>query len=49
MYTELQQGMKLSLAANLVLNRVWPVLFFPEHFEPITANAMRTNVLHWCI
>jgi hypothetical protein len=40
MYTGLQRGMKLSLAANLVLNRVCPVLSFPERFQPITAPAM---------
>ncbi len=33
-------GMKLSLAANLVLNWVCPVLSFPERFQPIAAAAM---------
>jgi hypothetical protein len=40
--------MKLSLAANLVLNRVRPVLFITERLQPITAAAMctvTTNVL----
>ncbi len=31
-YTGLQRGMKLSLAANLVLNWVCPLLSFPERF-----------------
>jgi hypothetical protein len=36
--------MKLSLAANLVLNRVCPVLPFPERFQPITAAAAMCTV-----
>jgi hypothetical protein len=40
MYTGLQGGMKLSLAANVVLNWVCPVLSFPECFQPSTAPAM---------
>jgi hypothetical protein len=38
--------MKLSLAANLVLNEVCPVLSFPEHFQPITAAAMCTVAIN---
>ncbi len=45
-YTGLQQGMKLSLAANFVLNWVWPVLSFPERFQPITAAAMCTVAIN---
>jgi hypothetical protein len=41
-YTELQGGVKLSLAANLALNWVCPLLSFPERFQPITAAAMCT-------
>ncbi len=41
-YTGLQGGMKLSLAANLVLNWVCPVLSFPERLQPITAATMCT-------
>jgi len=47
-YTGLERGMKLSLAAKLVLNWVCPVLSFPERLQPITAAAMCTvtvNVL----
>jgi hypothetical protein len=44
-YTGLQRGMKLSLAANLVLNWVCPVLSFPELLQPITAAAMCTVVI----
>jgi hypothetical protein len=45
-YTGLQQGTKLSLAANLVPNSVCPVLSFPERFEPITAAAMCTVAIN---
>ncbi len=38
--------MKLSLAANLVLNWVCPVLSFPERFQPITAAAMCTVAIN---
>jgi hypothetical protein len=38
-------GMKLSLAANLVLNWVCPVLFFPERFQRIAA-AMCTVAIN---
>jgi hypothetical protein len=38
--------MKLSLVANLVLNRVCPVLSFPERFEPIAAAAMCTVAIN---
>jgi hypothetical protein len=39
--------MKLSLAANLVLNWVCPpVLSFPERLQPITAAAMCTVVIN---
>jgi hypothetical protein len=44
----LQRGMKLGLAANLVLNWVCPVLSFPERFQPIAVVTMctvATNVL----
>jgi len=40
--------MKLSLAANLVLNWVCPVLAFPECLQPISAAtlcAVAVNVL----
>jgi hypothetical protein len=37
--------MKLSLAANLMLNRVCPVLSFPEHFQPFIA-AMCTVAIN---
>ncbi len=36
--------MKLSLAANLVLNWVFPVLAFPECLQPITAAAALCTV-----
>jgi hypothetical protein len=36
-YTGLQLGMELSLAANLVLNWVCPVIYFPERLQTITA------------
>jgi hypothetical protein len=36
------RGMKLSLAAKLVLNVVCPVLSFPERLQPITVAAMCT-------
>jgi hypothetical protein len=39
-------GMKLSLAANLVLNWVCHVLSFPEGFEPMTAAAMYTVAIN---
>jgi len=39
-YTGLERGMKLSLAANLILNWVCPVLSFPERLQPITAAPM---------
>jgi hypothetical protein len=41
-YTGLQWGMKLSLAANWVLNWVCLVLSFPERLQPITGPAMCT-------
>jgi hypothetical protein len=37
-------GMKLSLRTNLVLN--WPVLSFPERFQPIAAAAMYTVTIN---
>jgi hypothetical protein len=45
-YTGLQPAMKLSLAANLVLNWVCPVLSFPQRFQPITAAAMCTVAIN---
>jgi hypothetical protein len=38
--------MKLSLAANLVLNWVCPVLSFPERLQPITAAPMCTVTIN---
>jgi hypothetical protein len=40
MYTGLQGAVKLSLAANLMLNWVCAVLSFPQRFQPSTAPAM---------
>ncbi len=45
-YTGLQRGMKLSLAANLMLNWVCSVLSFPERFQPITTAAMCTIAIN---
>jgi hypothetical protein len=45
-YTGLQRGMKLSLTANLVLNRVCLVLAFAERLRPITAAALCTVVIN---
>ncbi len=39
-------GLKLSSAANLVLNWVCPVLSFPERFQPITAAAVCTVAMN---
>jgi len=38
--------MKLSLAANLVVNWVFPVLAFPECIQPITAAALCTVAIN---
>jgi hypothetical protein len=46
MYTWLQRGMKLSLAANSMLNWVCSVLSFPERFQPITTAAMCTVAMN---
>jgi hypothetical protein len=45
-YIGLQQGMKLNLATNLVLNYVCLVLSFLEHFQPIIDYAMCTVAIN---
>jgi hypothetical protein len=45
-YIGLQEGMKLSLTTNLVLNCVCLVLSFLEHFQPIIAYVMWTIALN---
>jgi hypothetical protein len=39
--------MKLSLAANLVLNWVYSGFSFPERFQPITAAAICTVAINF--
>jgi hypothetical protein len=45
-YIGLQEGMKLSLTTNLLLNSVCLVLSFLEHFQPIIASVMWTITIN---
>jgi hypothetical protein len=45
-YTGLQWGMKVNLAANLVLNQVCTVPSFPERLQPIIVVAMCTVIIN---